>query len=153
MPWLTLTAADLKNVMSGPEYNRVTTAALNDGQTAAEIIAEEIANHTESVRGYVGVKNQLGPAGTIPGELKTAALHLLRIVVFTRLPGLSSLITKPREDEAKAATRKLEQVAAGKFAITPPEELAADQPGNKAKLKLLSAPKRQLNRENMSRIL
>ena len=72
-------------------------------------------------------KNQLGPSGTIPEELKAAALAIARWRCLSRLPGMKSLQDEARRAEYSDALALLSDVAACKFALTAPAEpIAAD---------------------------
>lgn len=104
-------------------------AAKQDAQTPEGMLADAIANVTTEVRGYVSAnqRNTLGLDGTIPDELESSALALLRRYLFTRLPGMRSLYDAIRADETKDALERLRDTAAGKFAIVPPDTAAPDQ--------------------------
>lgn len=126
MAWITLTAAHLKGKISDAEYGSVTAASLATGQTAAAIVEEELESTTVMVRGYVsGFRgNVLGEAGTIPDEVKDAALCIMRHKVFTRVPGLKRLLDEGRVREYEDAIKLLRDVAAGRFRIVGPTTAA-----------------------------
>jgi hypothetical protein len=121
MAWITLTAADVQGTLTAPELSAARTAAIAVGQV--DPLTDALARTVAEVRGYVGgaQRNTLGEAGTIPDELKSAALDLVRYRVLTRLPlqGSSALIDQ-RKAAAEAAERLLREVAAGRFAIEQP---------------------------------
>lgn len=131
MPWIALTAESLKTKLSKPELEKIPGAAKAAGLTSDEVMAKAVSDMVREVRGFVAVKNPLGPAGTIPDELEKAALALIRRDLFTRLPGLADLFDETRKAEASYAERNLARVAKGEFVIVPPTELAPsdEQPG------------------------
>jgi hypothetical protein len=119
--WIALTDSTLKQRLSGPEYNTITTAALNAGQVAASLITDAIARTVAEVRGYVAASkaNVLGEAGTIPDELEDTALVILVCKIITRLPGLKTTLAR-FSDELDHAVKRLSAVASDNFAIVQP---------------------------------
>lgn len=128
MSWITLTTDDIETRLTKPELAALTTAARQDDQTASGILAGAITAVTAEVRGYVAAckNNILGESGTIPDELESAALSLIRRHLFTRLPGMASLYDQLRQDETRDAIERLRDTAACKFAIVPPTTPAAE---------------------------
>lgn len=126
MPWITLTRDDLKTRFSKPELQKLPSAARAEGLTAEAVLDEAVAGVVGEVRGYVAVKNALGPAGSIPEELKNAALSRIVPLVIGRLPGLTDLMDETRKTGAQDALSLLRRVAEGNFAIVPPAVPAAD---------------------------
>jgi len=126
MAWITLTAEKVQGRLTKPEMTAVLTAAKQTEQTAEGLLEEALASVTAEVRGYVSAceRNTLGPAGTIPDELETAALAVLRRHLFTRLPNMAALFDELRQTEAKDALTRLRDTARCDFAIVPPEEPA-----------------------------
>lgn len=125
--WNTVTSDDVKTRLSKPELTALLTAARQLDQTDEGILADAIAAVTAEVRGYVAAnsRNQLGPAGTIPDELQSAALALLRRYLFTRLPNMKALYDEIRQGETEDAMTRLRDTARGLFAIVPPESPAS----------------------------
>jgi hypothetical protein len=123
MSWITLTPDSVLSVLSAPERQGITTAALAEGQTADGLLAVQITETIDEVRGYVAAcaGNKLGPAGTIPPRLRSVTLFLLRYRIFSRVPGLDSLLGKSREEEWKNAQTLLRDVAACRFAVEDPQ--------------------------------
>lgn len=123
MSWITLTPTDVLSVLSAPEKQGITTAALAEGQTAEGLLAVQLSETVDLVRGYVAAcaSNKLGPAGTIPPRLKAVTLFLLRYRIFSRVPGLDGLLGKSREEEWKDAQTMLRDVAACRFAVEDPQ--------------------------------
>jgi phage gp36-like protein len=130
MAWIALTAEDVARRLAAAELVALKTAAKSGSQDGDEILAEAIADVTTEVRGYVGAckSNTLGEGATIPDELKSAALALVRDYLFTRLPGLKALNDEARQKEVERAVAKLKDVANCKLAIVPPATEAEDQP-------------------------
>jgi hypothetical protein len=120
--WNELTADAIKGRLTKPELTALLTAAKQTEQTEAGLLADAIATVTSEVRGYVSAcsRNQLGADGTIPDELLSSALALLRRYLFTRLPGMKALYDQIREEETKDALQRLRDTAACKFAIVQP---------------------------------
>lgn len=127
--WISLTSTDLKDKLAAAEYASITTAQVQDGKTGEDVVTEEIRSTVAMVRGYVGARasNTLGEGETLPDELKDAALVILRHKIFTRLPGLNRLLNEARVREYEEALAQLREVAAGRFAVVPPETASPDQ--------------------------
>ena len=131
MAWITLTAGDLAERMAGPEYDAVRKAATGTyGQEQAQVLADTVAE----VRGRVAAcaRNRLGPAGTVPEELRGAALAIFRWRFLTRVPGLKALLTDARKAEYDDALRLLEAASACRFAVEQPEEPVETDTGTTA---------------------
>jgi hypothetical protein len=117
MPWIPLTEADARTVLSAPELQAYRTQALADGQP--DPLPLTIAQVVELVRGYVAAcpRNTLGAGDTIPAELLAPTLDLLAVRLTNRVgqePG------ELRRAAAAAAIRLLEQVAACRFDLEAP---------------------------------
>lgn len=154
MSWTALIAADVKGRLTKPEYTALTTVARQVDQTPETIIADAIANVTTKVRGYVAgcAKNTLGETGTIPDELKSAALALLRDYLFTTYPELKSLYGEARQKETERAIGELKDAANCKLAIVPPETAADAQAAGTA-IEEVSSRTRIAKRENLSGLI
>lgn len=128
MSWITLTTDHVERRLSKRELAALLSAARQTDQTDAEIMSEAIGSVTAEVRGYVAAckNNILGSTGTIPDELESAALALLRRYLFTRLPNMGSLYDSIRQKETEDALQRLRDTAACKFAIVPPATAAAE---------------------------
>src|SRR4051794_29328669 len=97
MAWITLTETEVQNRLAKAELTALKSAAIAAGQTASAILAAAIAAVVGEVRGYVAKKNTLGAAGTIPEELESTTLALIRRYLFTRLPGMKGLFDELRQ--------------------------------------------------------
>lgn len=120
MAWITLSETNLGERLAAEELEALQTAAVGDfGNTVPDVLASVVAE----VRGRVAAesKNQLGPTGTIPEELKSAALAIARWRILSRLPGMKFLQDEARRAEYSDALSLLAAVADGKFAIVQPE--------------------------------
>jgi hypothetical protein len=153
MAWKPLIAADVQERLTASELTALKTAAIAGSQTSAGIIAAAIERVTNQVRGYVAGchNNTLGEAGTIPDELESAALAMIRRELFTRLPGMKGLFDEPRQQEAKDALQLMRDVAACRFAIVPPASPApeAEQAGGTGVV-LINSRERIATRETMA---
>jgi hypothetical protein len=131
--WNELTADAIKGRLTKPELTALLTAAKQAEQTEEGLLADAISSVVSEVRGYVAAchRNQLGAEGTIPDELLSSALALLRRHLFTRLPNMKSLYDDIRQTETKDALERLRDTAACKFAIVQPVSPApsAEQAG------------------------
>ena len=128
MAWIELTSTALKELMAGPEFSAVTSAAKGTGQDAEEMVENVIARVVKMARGYIGAKRAVGPEGTIPDEVEAACLAMARVDVLTRLPGLKHLLTDERKSAAKDGLSLLKAVGRGEFVIVETDEPAEDQP-------------------------
>ena len=74
MAWISIAEADLAERLAAAELVAVQTAATGDaGNPVPEVVASVVAE----VRGRVAAnpRNKLGPAGTIPAELRAAGFE------------------------------------------------------------------------------
>lgn len=120
MAWITLTETHLGERLAAAELAALKTAATGAyGNTVPDVLAATVAE----VRGRIAAngRNQLGAAGTIPEELKAAALAIARWRILSRLPGVKSLQDDARRAEYNDALALLAAVARGEFAIIQPE--------------------------------
>lgn len=153
MAWIELTEALVLNRLAAAELAALKTAAIGGAQTGAGILADALSAVTREVRGYVGScqRNTLGEAGTIPDELESAALALVRRHLFTRLPGMKSLFDELRQKELEQAIALLRDVAACKFLLVAPVTPApeAQQPAGVG-VTLVASRTRVATRETMA---
>jgi hypothetical protein len=125
MSWISISEEHLAERLSAPEINAAKTVALGGGDPIPEVLAAVVAE----VRGRVAAhpRNRLGAEGTIPEELRAAALAIARWRVLSRLPGIRMLQDDARRLEYTDALALLSAVARGDFAIEQPEdEIDAD---------------------------
>jgi phage gp36-like protein len=122
MSWAALTADEIKTRLSGPELAALQTAALATGQT--DPLPDVLLQVTDEIRGYIAARNDLGPSGTLPSQVRAAAIAIVR----WRLAGRLSLGTagsmlqgEARKKEYEDALQLLKDIAAGKFAVEQPD--------------------------------
>jgi hypothetical protein len=130
MSWITPSTDDLKGKLLPQVVNLIANYSAKSGDTAAAVLARELANAVTKVRGYVqgNANNVVGEAGTIPDELTDATLVVARNNVMLNVPGLSALIDQGMEKQLSDAMSLLKDVAAGRFRIIGPDVAAAKQP-------------------------
>lgn len=126
MAWILLTQAHLE--ADTAELSTIKSILLPDGQTAEEVIAEELRDTAMTVRGYCPNSTMLGEGLTVPEELKKTALAMARIAVFTRIAALKRFITEDRRKEAENALTRLRDWQRGAFNVIPATTLNNDQP-------------------------
>jgi len=119
MSWNTLAESDVQTKLAGAELAALKTAALASGQ--ANPLTAIISQVVQEVRGYTAAcnQNELGAGETIPQELETAALAIIRYRLATRLP-VASLLTDVRKEEYRDALTLLRSVAKCEFRIEQP---------------------------------
>lgn len=126
MSWITLTGENLLlERLSETERTALARAGTDaDGAQADAAVARAV----ERVRGYVKARagNVMGAAGTVPGELASAALDLALPDYATRVGGVMLDPKGLRKEAREAAITLLQDVAAGKFAVEPPAGSEAD---------------------------
>ena len=149
MAWTSISTDNLRDKMSEAEYAAVSTASLRDGRTGPQIVAEEIVNTVNEVVGYC--PGERGEEGTLPGELKDAALVILRHKVFTRIPGLKKFLDEGRMEEYKLANEKMLHASKGLLRITPPTTPApATEQASGDRLTTISANTRRNTRDKLN---
>lgn len=129
MAWISLTADDVKERISGTEFDTLQTEDLGTAQT--DPIPETINVVVGEIRGRVGAcqRNELGPAGTIPEELEGAALTLIAFRLSLRLAGGGiHLQDEGRKQDYEDAKALLEAVARCEFAVEQPPSFDSETP-------------------------
>lgn len=126
MSWITISENAVRSRLAAAELAALRTMAMADGQ--ADPLPEIIQRVADEVRGYVAANtiNRLGSAGTIPPQLESAALALVRYRLATRLP-VSTLLTEERKEEQRDALTLLRDVAAGRFAVEQPDDAGTEE--------------------------
>lgn len=145
MAWAAITEDDVLTVMAGPELTKIRAAALKAGQV--DPLDPTIADVTDLLRGYIAVHNSLGPDGTIPSKLQTAALD----IIASRIPQRVHLNpSEGRRDKEKQALRLLERVADGKFRVEEPTTVSEESTGSVSPV--ICAPSRRFTRDSQDGI-
>jgi len=116
--WITLAQSDVENYINDSEFQANLSTATTNTQTVAGIIASVLSDVTMEVRGYCRKRNTLGAVGTIPGELKNAAIDLVLYYITKRVSGATA--AKARKDDYDNAITKLKAVASGDILISAP---------------------------------
>lgn len=120
MAWIELTVTRFKDKLTSSEKTALDAVGLHSGRTAADTLTAEILSTTRFVRGFTPNTEARGDGETIPDEMEDAALAVLRMKYFTRLPGMSSLYDSARQREYEDALELLKMWASGKFHCAPP---------------------------------
>lgn len=150
MSWRAITEADLVTRLSGDELEAFRGTALAEGQP--DPVAQIFTQVTDQICGYVKgcASNRLGPAGTIPTSLLGTAIDLVLIEIQARAAGMLIDPEDVRKEKARAAERRLNDVAACRFAIEKPETETTEQFG--AVTPAASTPCRQFDRRSQDGI-
>lgn len=114
--WITLVKADLQNAVNDSELEALLNTALANGQS--DPTAAVLADVTGDVRGYVRRRNTLGPAGTIPSEVKLAAVDIAAYRIASRVS--NSDTAKAWKQAHDDGIKKLEGVAKGEIYVSAP---------------------------------
>lgn len=102
MAWITLTIDNVYDRLSQPEVNALKTAAIQKGQ---DVVTAVINMVVQEWRGALRRYHVVGKGSTIPSELETHILADIRYRLFTRLPGMKTLLDDLRVEEWKEARR------------------------------------------------
>jgi hypothetical protein len=119
MSWRTIDPSEIRVT---PREKRIIAEQLERDDTLPEIIASVAVE----VQGYVATRFPVGPAGTFPDELREAAKAVIVVRFLGQIPS-DDLITKTRDDAAKAGIKAFEACAAGRLRIVDPATPAPTQ--------------------------
>jgi phage gp36-like protein len=115
--WIILAKSDVQASINDTELEALLNTAIAGGQPDPTTVL--IPDVTAEVRGYVRRRNTLGPTGTIPQELKDAAIDIICYRCAQRIGGSEAAKNwKARNEEAVA---KLVKVAEGAIYVSAPE--------------------------------
>jgi phage gp36-like protein len=115
--WITLTQDDVLASINNSELTAAITTALASGQdNPLDTLLPDV---TAEVRGYVRRRNTLGPTGTLPQELKNAAIDIIIYRAANRLR--KKAVAEDKKPDNDQALRKLEGVADGSIAVSVPD--------------------------------
>jgi hypothetical protein len=111
MAWITLTDKDAASRFAIYEWEAMTATARESG--VGDVIQRSIDRVTARVRSYVRSchQNTLGPDGTIPNELHSAATALLMEDIATNLPASGVIMDEGRRMTVSEAKTELRMVA------------------------------------------
>ena len=129
MAWLPITSDEVKTRLSGPEADALQGTALAEGQV--DPLPDVIAQVTDEVRGYIASHglNTLGPAGTLPPQVRAAAIAIIRWRLAGRLAigNASGLLqTESRRQEYEDAVSLLRDVSKGQLVVEAPEAVGPE---------------------------
>lgn len=119
--WITITEDHIREALAEGEHEAFTQFALTPGSDP--VAAGCIRRVVNRVRGEVAASGRyaLGPAGAVPPELESAAIHLLRREIATRVPQAGVTFDKLRDLGISDAIDQLKDARKGELGITPPE--------------------------------
>lgn len=149
MAWRAMTSADILTSLTNKEKTAVSTLQLAGGQ--ADPITETITTVVAEARSRIAARpgNTLGSGATVPEGIIHHLIAIARYRLLSRLP-VESLVTESRLQEYRDARKFLEDIAAGKVAIEPPED-ADTTPANSAPTaEVVQSITRDNTRVNMS---
>ena len=111
MAWITLTDKDAASRFAIYEWEAMTATARESG--VGDVIQRSLDRITSRIRMYVRSchQNTLGPDGTIPDELYSAATALLMEDIATNLPAASIVMDERRQMTVTKAEEMLRMVA------------------------------------------
>ena len=124
MAWITPTLDLCKGRLTGPEWNALSNAAKNSGQTAEGLAQECIDGLVTEIRGRIPRRIRRGPDGTIPDEITRAFLALWVFDFITRIPGMKALLDDARVKAYENANSSMREMASDKMQIVPPTDPA-----------------------------
>ncbi|HNX04678.1 MAG TPA: hypothetical protein PKI32_04215 [Opitutales bacterium] len=115
--WTTISTSDIRDYLASDELDALSAEALGDGQ--ADPLPTILADVVKRVRSEIAAHsaNSLDPtSGTVPPELKGAAIALAVEAAYARLPGIA--LSADHVRLANAARALLKRVADGDVAVT-----------------------------------
>ena len=145
MAWITLTEMDVLSRLTDAEATAVKTAAVRSGQP--DVVAKIISQCVQDWRGLLRRHHSLSDGQTIPSELESHVLAEIRYRLFTRLPGMKSLLDSLRVAEWEEANKNKGRLKDYVFedAITAEADAATPQAG----IELTEIPSRIFTRETL----
>lgn len=121
MPWITLTAADLRSRLSEREMDAMRRANSAFDDSAALAVLEQTA---ATARGYIAgwSKNRLSATPhSIPPALKATCLDIAVVDYSQSVAGVMIDPKGLRKASKDQALKRLESVSEGRFAVEPPD--------------------------------
>jgi hypothetical protein len=128
MAWAALTADEIKTRLTSDELTKLQTYALAPGQ--ADPLPDVLLQVTDEMRGYIAKRNPLGAAGTLPPQVRRAAIAMARWTLLGRIGiGTQGSISQSdsRKKEYEDALALMKDVVKGDFKVEAP-----DTPGPEA---------------------
>lgn len=118
--WITITQDDVLASVNNSELTAAIATLIASGQASPLTIL--IPSVSERVRSYCRRRNTVGPAGTIPLELKDAAIDIIIYRCACRV-NCAVVQKKPPYDES---IKMLKDVASGEMGISAPLTATTD---------------------------
>jgi hypothetical protein len=109
MPWVTITADDVKGALTAAEVKAIGTVSVDVGQS--DPVTARIGWTQNLIRGFIRGKYPVAASG-IPDGLMDPALS---IIIYKGLGRVSVELQAKRKDEYEAAMKILDDVRSGKF--------------------------------------
>ncbi len=122
MAWIPLNENDVYDRLSAPEVSALKSAAIKSGQK--DVIQTIINMVVQEWRGALRRYHTLNKGLTIPEELEVHVLADIRYRLFTRLPGMKTLLDELRVEEWKEARRIFRELK--NMVFEDPEDPEAD---------------------------
>jgi hypothetical protein len=117
MAWNTLTTADITAEILPDEVN-----ALNTVQGSAAILTALLSTVTAEVQAQILVGgNQIGPAGTVPDQIRSDAIALVRWKWFCSLPK-TDLQSDFRQAQYEEAIKRMKEIREGREKVEIPAQ-------------------------------
>jgi len=128
MAWITLTDKDAASRFAIYEWEAMTATARDSG--VGDVIQRSIDRVTARVRSYIRSchQNTLGPDGTIPDELHSAAVALLMEDIATNLPASGVIMDEGRRMTVSEAKSELKMVAKCELLVALSETTSTNSP-------------------------
>lgn len=123
--WSALTVEDIQSGLSQPELDALSGVGLAEGQ--ADPLPTVIALVTDEIRGYIAAngRNTLGPAGTIPPQVRSAACAMVIWRYAGRLANGKAgelLRSETRKQDYEDAQKLLRDASQDRFSIEQPDD-------------------------------
>jgi hypothetical protein len=128
MSWAAITADEVLQ-----EWNEKEQLKVQEQQAAADNLPDILVRVVNACRGCVRAGGgQVGPAGTIPDQLREEVIAIARWRLLLALPDVSdAILSKSREKAHDDAVKRFDAVAAGDIKVELPEvQVAAPAPVN-----------------------
>lgn len=145
MAWIQLTEIDVLSRLTDKEATAVKTAAVRGGQP--DVVAKIISQCVQDWRGLLRRHHSLSDGQTIPSELESHVLAEIRYRLFTRLPGMKSLLDQLRVAEWEEANKTKGRLKDYVFESPAAEESASEIP--QSGIELTEIPSRIFTRETL----
>lgn len=147
MAWTKIERDDVLARLSGPETDALERVATDWAQ--GDPIPEVIAMVCEEWRAALRRRFRIGPALTVPSELRVHILADIRYRVFTRLPDVG-LLDERRVAEYEQAREVLAHL--DRYIVEEPPEEAAAASNPTAGVRIVNRTRRRFTRRSLDRL-